>query len=834
MRLGSALVACLAGILLALLCGTASAEFLGTEPERPIRLAADTPGRAAREAAQRFGPSFGLRANAKLAVEEVDRHAGGRSTVRFQQEIDGLPVIGGELLVNLDESEDLLSVGGELEPSGNVATTASVAEGEAARTARAAVAKKYGLAPADLLAGPGELSIYDSRILGGPGLGVPRPVWRFEVVDRGDPAFVRELVLVDAELGNVALSFSEIHEAKTRRVCDAEEAEAKVPCLLGDAVRLEGEGETGGPDVDAAYDQSGAVYDFYWERFGRDSIDGAGLPLVSTARFCEDDECPYFNAFWNGEQMTYGPGMITEDIAGHELTHGVTENESGLFYYYQSGAINESLSDVFGELYDLASESDPSEEPWLIGEGSAFGAPFRNMANPPAFGDPDRMGSGNWAFKPETSFEVGDAGGVHTNSGVNNKAAYLMTDGDSFNGHEVESLGEEKVAQIYYEVNSNLLTSAADYEDLGDALRQGCANLIGEHGITADDCDEVEEAVLATEMDEPPSKGAPKVAQVCGEGGSSEPVFFDDLENPGLGNWATGGSGAFFYPQLLGFTYATSGTTNIWGYDAGSITDSQIAMTADVTVPEGGWMHFNHAHGFEFSVGTSWDGGVIEYSTEGGGPGTWKDAGGLIDAGLSYSGTIFDEAGNPLKNRKAFTGESGGYGSTRLDLSSLAGEEVRFRFRIGTDESVDDYGWFIDDVQIYSCEGGEPEDELPEEPEEEPDPEEPEGESPDNGSSTGGSSSDGESLTLAAATTPTAQRALAAGCATERTRLWRARTRLRRGVRSVRRGRVAVRKARGGKRKARAKRRLRRARRGVKRKRRAVRRSRARLRACLG
>lgn len=816
--------------------------FVGTRPGRAIPLAAAAPGPAAREAASRFAPSFGLRASASLAVDEIGRHAGGRSTVRFQQEIGGLPVIGGELIVNLDERGDLLSIGGELEPAGAVETKPSVGAGEAARTARAAVAKKHGLSPGELRAGRGELSIYDSRILGGPGLGLPRPVWRFQVVDAGEPVTVRELVLIDAELGNVALGFSEIHEAKTRRVCDAEEAEAKLPCLLGDAARLEGEGATGVTDVDAAYDQSGGVYDFYAARFGRDSIDDAGLPLISTARFCEG-ECPYFNAFWNGEQMTYGPGMITEDIAGHELTHGVTEKESGLFYYYQSGAINESLSDVFGELYDLATGVDPAEDRWLLGEGSAFGAPFRDMANPPAFGDPDRMGSGNWYFEPETTFGFGDAGGVHTNSGVNNKAAYLLTDGDSFNGHEVEGLGEEKALQIYYEVNTNLLGSASDYEDLGNALRQACANLTGEHGIVAGDCEEVDEAVLATEMDEPPSAGAPRAAQTCGSEGEPVTAFFDDFENTGSGNWAVanaipvGGAGGFFYPQnshpFSGFdaTYASSGETNVWGYDFYEESDSRIAMTADVTVAEGGfWMHFDHAFGFEseddlglFGGPYDYDGGVIEYSTDSGA--SWHDAGALIAAGTAYSGTIFDEFGNPLGGRDGFTGESGGYGSTRLDLAPLAGEDVRFRFRIGTDESVDDYGWFVDDVRLYSCEGAEPEDELPEEepPEEEGEPEP--DESPGEGSSTG----DASSLGAPAPDVRDAQ----VECATQQARVRRTRGALRRSVRRVRKAEVAVRWA-AGRKKAKARHRLARARKDLRRKRRAARRARVNLRTCPG
>ena len=107
-------------------------------------------------------------------------------------------------------------------------------------------------------------------------------------------------------------------------------------------------------DVEPAFAFAGETYDFYFTRFGRDSLDGAGLPLKSTVDYCDpSDACPLQNAFWDGAQMAYGDGFASaDDVVGHELTHGVTEFSSHLFYYFQSGAINESLSDVFGEFVD--------------------------------------------------------------------------------------------------------------------------------------------------------------------------------------------------------------------------------------------------------------------------------------------------------------------------------------------------------------------------------------------------------------------------------------------------------------------------------------------------
>ena len=407
-------------------------------------------------------------------------------------------------------------------------------------------------------------------------------------------------------------------------------------------------------------------------------------------------------------------------MVGHELSHGFTQFTSNLFYWYQSGAINESMSDVFGEFMDLTNGAgtDTASVRWLIGEDiPGFGA-IRDMQDPTAFNDPDRMTSSRYVADVDQS----DSGGVHTNSGVNNKAAYLIADGDTFNGETVTGIGIDKAAQVYYEAESTLLTSGSDYADLYEALQQACANSIGgREGITAGDCLEVTDAVDATEMNRQPLAGSAPEAPVCGVDQAPVDLFFDNLENTGSGNWTHGAvSGTedeWYYPQnpipipdstpptppaaepICGAT--TSGTT----------ADYSIAQTDDTAVPTGSvYLRFDHSYAFEDDDkrGTRYDGGRLEYSVNGGR--TWLDAGPLFtDNG--YNGTIYSRAGNPLGGASAFTAESYGYISSRVDLSGLAGQRVRFRFRIGTDVSVDDYGWFIDDVRIYKCE--EPLDETP-------------------------------------------------------------------------------------------------------------------------
>jgi hypothetical protein len=125
-------------------------------------------------------------------------------------------------------------------------------------------------------------------------------------------------------------------------------------------------------------------------------------------------------------------------------------------------------------------------------------------------------------------------------------------------------------------------------------------------------------------------------------------------------------------------------------------------MNSSIALPANAYLHFAHAYGFEDA---NFDGGVLEYSTNGGV--NWSDAGALIQAN-GYGGTISALGTNPLGGRSAFISDSHGYISSRVNLSSLAGQSVRFRWRMGLDDTIFDMGWWVDDVQIYTCSGAAP------------------------------------------------------------------------------------------------------------------------------
>jgi len=170
-----------------------------------------------------------------------------------------------------------------------------------------------------------------------------------------------------------------------------------------------------GSDADAvrAHQYAADTYNFYLTNHGRDSIDGAGMQIISSVHYTPSPPTAWCNASWNGTQMSYGDGCIitVDDVVGHELTHGVTQHESNLIYLKQSGAINESLSDIWGEFVDLTNGrgTDTSLVRWQVAEDSDDG-PFRDMKNPPAHGQPDKMSSS--FYQPESN--PSDNYGVHT------------------------------------------------------------------------------------------------------------------------------------------------------------------------------------------------------------------------------------------------------------------------------------------------------------------------------------------------------------------------------------------------------------------------------------
>ena len=206
--------------------------------------------------------------------------------------------------------------------------------------------------------------------------------------------------------------------------------------LPGSLVRSEGQGPSGDQCADECYDGLGSTFDLFWQIFQRNSIDNNGMNLVGSVHFGK----AYDNAFWNGSQMVFGDGdgvnfnrfTCAIDVMGHELTHGVTAHTANLDYQGQSGALNESISDVFGSMVKQFSlNQDAGAADWLIGAGlftaKIHGVALRSMKAPgTAYNDPNIGKDPQPADMAHYVNTASDNGGVHINSGIPNHAFYLL------------------------------------------------------------------------------------------------------------------------------------------------------------------------------------------------------------------------------------------------------------------------------------------------------------------------------------------------------------------------------------------------------------------------
>ncbi|EZP75153.1 Bacillolysin (neutral protease) [Parageobacillus genomosp. 1] len=225
--------------------------------------------------------------------------------------------------------------------------------------------------------------------------------------------------------------------------------------------------------VDAHY-FAGIVYDYYKKVHRRNGLDGQGGEIHSTVHYAKE----YNNAFWNGYQIVFGDGdgetflplSGALDVVAHELTHAVTENTANLIYEGESGAINEAVSDIFGELIEFYAEKRID---WTIGEdvytpGISNDA-LRSLKDPAAYGYPDHY------LNRYTGIE--DNGGVHINSSIINKAAYLISEGGAHYGVQVKGIGKEKLGKILYRTLTCYLTSSSNFHQLRLAMIQAAKDL---------------------------------------------------------------------------------------------------------------------------------------------------------------------------------------------------------------------------------------------------------------------------------------------------------------------------------------------------------------------
>jgi len=667
----------------------------------------------------------------------------GFATTTYQQLHLGVPVFSGVLKVHQNALGEVIVANGDVYDIPDKVGVAPTLDAQAAEAAaRANVLEPHGIL--EKL----ELVVVDPGWYGDAPIG-PHLAYHI-IISRPMHAF-RQALFIDAHNGAVLDSWSMIHRIQDREVYD----EMGAGSLPGTPARFEGDPATGDFDVDAAYDYLGDAYDYFFNGFGLDGVDGAGMKMIATVDTATVS-CP--NAYWNGFQSVYCATIAVDDVIGHEITHGVTEFSADLIYQNQSGQLNESFSDVFGEMIDLYNSGSEvagltTGTPWtvhgtgpgtdgpnllragscsdagngysegyrrLMGEDAVgFGDAIRDMWNPPCKGAPDRNNS------DLHKCSLGDSGGVHRGSGVTNHAFAILTDGKTFNGHTVAGLGPIKSGAVWYRALTTYLTAGSDFQDAYWALNQAATDLIGTFPndprtglasasmFTAADAVEVNEALLAVELDEDGNCGAANnvldsaTAPACS---TQTPIFSEDFEN-GSAGWTVSNSTvgtAYDWAVVGGLPYARTGSAmriangpaSPVGNEAGTheLTSPSIAVPLGVIFPV---LEFTHY----VEVEREWDGGNVLISVDGAPFEVIDTADYYYNGHNIFAGTSAGGNTNPKEGEPLFTGAGGRWGTSLVSLSSyaVAGASIRIRFEFGKDGNTAYDGWYVDDVKVYDC-----------------------------------------------------------------------------------------------------------------------------------
>ncbi len=501
----------------------AAGRVIAVEPANPLAApeGAKDPVSAAKAHAGRLSQQFNVKVG-DLVVGQAQAVPGG-SVVRLQQNIDGVPVFGAQVVQDLDQNGGLVTAVGKTSErrAGSFPADRTAAQNQAKNAAAAAV-HANGVRITGVQA-----YWYDASLGGGDAKASAVPTFFVQLKAAED----KWTVIVGANDGKVLAVWSETKNAAPNRVvCDANRkiidldiaTEKDVRCggegVAFTSTRSEGRPDSGIKDVDQIYSFFGTAQGFYGKytgfdltgTIGADYGDGKGKALRGTVRMCATflnqqgtkiTQCPWENAFWDGEQMAFGEGLDTLDVTGHELTHGVTQHTSGLNGGY-AAALNEGMSDVFGMFMAFKAHDPNNSGPnrWQLGVGTSIGQ-VRDMKNPantkhPGPG-PDRVDGEHW--------QVLDADGnlpdEHVNALVLDKTAYLITDGDRFNGQNIRGIGEDKAIALWWKVE-NLLRPTSTFRDLGIALNKACASNVRAHVAYTNpgDCVQVARAVIATQL----------------------------------------------------------------------------------------------------------------------------------------------------------------------------------------------------------------------------------------------------------------------------------------------------------------------------------------------
>lgn len=459
-----------------------------------------------------IAPAKGIRDVSDLKLKRLAEDKEGFKHTRVKQTHKGVPVFGGEAIVHLSPDDSLFAVTDDLIPSVQVDTNPKLDNVAAIGKATAA----FGCA--DCLTAPPTAALNILRHNGRDHL-----TFRVELRrEDGSQQTSLPVYFIDAKTGEVVWSYDNLQTASgsslysgtvtigsylnsgtyymedlSRKIgtFDSRNTTASV-YRFTDADNV-WNSTTQRAGVDAQYGAA-IFYDYYNATHGRRGIDGNGGPAYYTSADGVTGlisskvhyGSSYNNAFWNGSFMTYGDGdgttfspLVTLDICGHEMQHGVTERTANLVYSNESGALNESWSDVFGALTERYARGETSNT-WQIGEQSytpaTAGDALRSMSNPHAARNSGYTADDDPDHYAERYTGTGDNGGVHVNSGIPNKVFYLLAVGGTHHrGGSMTGIGASAASRIWYRALTSYMTSSTNFAGGRAATLNAAAALYG-------------------------------------------------------------------------------------------------------------------------------------------------------------------------------------------------------------------------------------------------------------------------------------------------------------------------------------------------------------------
>ena len=405
----------------------------------------------------------------------------GQDHIRMQQTFQGLPVVGGELIVHMT-GDSVIGISGHFVPDINVPTQPTLSREVLQQVALRRIADDAGKhARVESIGAPIVFVDDDDNA----SLAVP-----VQVSYIGKQGVQIDDLYVDANAGYIVGVRPRVMRARVRKVYDAHQS-----CSVLPGTYLFGEGGTSSDSVAvAAYTNTGKTYDFYKAIFNRDSYDNAGASIVSSVHFrfggdtvCDPNNSAWFDsykqiAFGDGDEGFFSPLARALDITAHELTHAVTARTAALAEQSQSGALNESMSDALGESAECWSQGACD---WTIGESvytpTISGDALRYLYDPAKDGVsadyfPTRLYASGC-----TPADSNDYCGVHDNAGIGNLAFYLLAHGGRHprgkTNISVAGVGTDKAQHIWYRALTVYMTSSTNFAGARTATAHAAADL---------------------------------------------------------------------------------------------------------------------------------------------------------------------------------------------------------------------------------------------------------------------------------------------------------------------------------------------------------------------